>query len=221
MAQEHGTPDLGEARERKPADQREPRDAEHGQPNGPLGQPALEQALEHEPLTHESIERRQSHDRGGPDEKQQPRERHGSAQAAQQGDLSRPGGVRHRAGPEKQESLEQGVVGGVQRSAGESQHRDERRIVNPAQRPEADANQNDPDVLDRVVRQQTLQIVLSQGPYHPEHARDDPQQQDAPPPPGGCRYQTHDPEQTVDPRLDHHARHDRGNVARGGRVSLG
>ena len=43
---------------------------------------------------------------------------------------------------------------------------------------QADAHDDDADVLDAVISEEPLQVVLADGKRHPEHARDDAQPQE-------------------------------------------
>ncbi len=109
-------------------------------------------------------------------------------------------GVLHGAGGEKQQALEDRVIEHVQQPGGKTD--DTRAAVMPVAKPKhtgADAEQDDPDVLDAVIGEQPLQIVLRQREQHAENAARcaDREQQPAPP----CRWraeQRQDPDQAID-----------------------
>ena len=79
---------------------------------------------------------------------------------------------------------------------------------------QAEAHDDDADVLDAVVGQQPLQVVLADGEGDPQDARDHAQaQDDAAPFQRRIRQQRRDPDQAVNAHLDDDARHDGRNVA--------
>ncbi len=89
------------------------------------------------------------------------------------------------------------------------------------QQPGADPDQDDPDILDAVEGEKLLEVVLDQRVEHADHGRDgaDDQDGDAPPRGPGAEPVEARPQQAVHAQLDHHAGHERRNVARCGRVS--
>ncbi len=92
----------------------------------------------------------------------------------------------------------------------------ERREHQRCPEPEDD----DPDVLDRVKRQQSLELVLKQRIQHAADRgqRADPEQQQADPQRGGRRPLKQHAYEPVQRELDHHPRHQRGHVGRRQRV---
>ena len=88
------------------------------------------------------------------------------------------------------------------------------------QQRDPDADQDDPDVLDAVEREQALEVVLHQRVQHAQHGGDDADHEDEEAPPLGPRAQDLEPEpdDPVDPGLDHHPRHQRRDVGRRDRV---
>ena len=85
---------------------------------------------------------------------------------------------------------------------------------------EPKSNEDDADVLDGVVGEQALEVVLHQRVEHAEQggARPDRQNRNAPPPVRRSRQFEHDPDEAVDGDLRHHPAHQRGDMARRGRV---
>ena len=84
-------------------------------------------------------------------------------------------------------------------------------------KPDAQAQRDDADVLDAVIRQQPFQVVLRQRKQHAEHTRSQPDANEHPAPPQRRRAQKRErAQQSINARLDHHARHQRRNVARRG-----
>ena len=183
LAQEDDAAHLGEAGQRQRADQRQPGDGEHLQPDRPVEHSPREERLVGHPLADEPVERREPDDRHRADEERRPGERHPLGEAAQPLDVAGAGRVDHRARAEEQQALEERVVQGVQRRAREAEHRDHRVVIGHPQRPRADAEQDDPDVLDAVVGEEPLEVVLRERPEHAEHARDHAEAQDGPSPP--------------------------------------
>ena len=85
---------------------------------------------------------------------------------------------------------------------------------------QAEADEDDADVLDRVIGEQALQIVLHQRVEHAEHGGDAAEHQhDHARPPGRRAEQVEDDaDEAVDRDLGHHAAHQRRDVARRGRM---
>ena len=102
---------------------------------------------------------------------------------------------------------------------GQRQRGGGRQSVGGERQRQAEADEDDADVLDRVVGEQALQVVLHQRVEHAEHRGDAAQHQhDHAGPPGRHAEQVeHDADEAVDGDLGHHAAHQRGDVAgRGG-----
>ena len=85
---------------------------------------------------------------------------------------------------------------------------------------EAQADEDDADVLDRAVGEQPLEVALHQGAEHAEHGADaaDRQHHDAPPPGRRAHQIEHDAHEAVDRDLGHDAAHQRGDVTGRGRM---
>ncbi len=137
-------------------------------------------------------------------------------------DVAGVGRVDDGAGAEKEQGLEEGVVPDVQQGAAQA----EDDPVRPAQRsPEqgqAEAHDDDADVLDTVVGQEALQVVLADGEGDAKDAGNRAQPQDGPTPfHRRIREQGGHPHQAVNAHLDEDARHDGGNMAGRGRVGAG
>ena len=110
------------------------------------------------------------------------------------------------------------MVEDVQQAGGQRQRGDRRHdeSLESKRKPEADVN--DADVLDRVVGEQTLEVVLHQRVEDAHHRGGAAERQHhAAPPPGGRPQQIEgNADETVDRDLGHHAAHQRRHVARRG-----
>ena len=87
-------------------------------------------------------------------------------------------GVDDRAGTEEEQGLEQGVVPDMQQAAAQAEDDPIRAAQRTADQGQAEAHDDDADVLDAVVGEQPLQVVLADGKGDPEDARDHAQRQD-------------------------------------------
>ncbi len=171
--------------------------------DGPRDNGGIEQPQVHQPLADETVERRKPADRHRAQGEQARRPRHPAPQAAQAAHFARAGRVKHGTGPEEQQRLEQPVIPHVQESARERKrapgrmsmfHRDER---------EAETDQDDADVLDAVIREQSLEIVLAERERDPQHrARHAQASQPPSPRPIGDGQPAGEPHQSVDAHLD-------------------
>ena len=89
----------------------------------------------------------------------------------------------YRAGPEEEQSLEQGVIDRVVQP-GNERHGPQQRVVGMLEHQRcAKAHQDDADVFDTVIGQQTFEIMVHQRVKHAQQRRDraDDQQRHAPP----------------------------------------
>ena len=128
--------------------------------------------------------------------------------------------MKHRTRAEEQESLEARVVEGVIEAGHEPHRRKGRQPVALEHEPGADAEEDDPDVLDRVIGQESLEIVFHERVQHAQQRGDGSRGQDDGAPPGRAAAEQvqRDPQQPVDAKLDHRAGHQRRHVARRGRM---
>jgi hypothetical protein len=96
------------------------------------------------------------------------------------------------------------VVEDVEETGGKT---DDGKSGHPFGEPEhahPDAEQNDPDVFDAVIGEETLQVVLRQGKQDPEHTTRRAHRNQQPAPPGRRRAEKGEhADETVDPDLDH------------------
>jgi hypothetical protein len=76
--------------------------------------------------------------------------------------------VHDRAGAEEEQRLEERVVPDVEEAAGEAEHDPLRSAERAADRRHAEPEQDDPDVLDRVVGEEALEVVLREREDHAE-----------------------------------------------------
>ena len=82
----------------------------------------------------------------------------------------------------------------------------------------AETDENDADVLDRVIREQALEIVLHQRVQHAQDGAGAAEEEHhaARPPRGRSHQVEHDANEAVHRDLGHHAAHERGHMARRG-----
>ena len=125
-------------------------------------------------------------------------------------------GGEHRAGAEEEEALEHRMIEDVKQRRGQRQRRRREHVVGMEGEREPEADEDDADVLDRVIGEQALEIVLHQRVQHAQdRAGAAEEQHDRAPPPGRRPHQVeHDAHEAVHRDLGHHAAHQRGHVAR-------
>ena len=180
----------------------------------------MDQRLQRQPLRGEAVERRQARDRHRSDQEGTTRPRHPAEQAAEPVDLERADSPLERARTEEEQRLEDRVVHAMEQRSGECERRPGIGAARAQHEACADAEHDDPDVLDRVQGKQTLEIVLEQrvddaaerrerADCKDEHA--EPDRQHAVP------FDQH-AYQPVDRDLDHHAAHQGRDGRRRNRV---
>ena len=172
--------------------------------------------MEDHPFAREAIEWRQSGDRRGADQEQGRGPRHPLDETPHLLHVARAGRLQDCARAEEQETLERGVIDRVvqrrcQRQDGEPGH-----AAGPEHEPDAEGDADDADVLDAAVRQKSLQVVLDEGREDaPQGGRSAQRQEQAAPPGRPTAEEVEaDAQETVDPQLDHDARHQRRHVTR-------
>ena len=174
-----------------------------------------------QPLAHETVQGRQAADRNGADQEGSSREAHAPEEPAERVDLPGPGRVDHGAGRVEQERLEGRVVPDVEEAAGEPEHGPVEPALRHPERADAEPDQDDADVLDRVVREEALEIVLRERHHDAEDAGRDAESHEREAEP--CRISRQHREhahEAVDPHLQDDAREQRRDVARGRRVRV-
>ncbi len=126
----------------------------------------------------------------------------------------------YRPGAQEEQALEDRVVDRVEDGGGQGEGREFRRALRVQQQRAADADQDDADVLDAVEGKQPLDVVLHDRVKHAHHGRDRADGQDQQGQPVGAAADDIDrqPDQAVDPGLDHRPGHDGRNVRRRHRV---
>jgi len=94
------------------------------------------------------------------------------------------GGVEHRAGTEEEQALEHRVIEDVQEAGGERERGGGCHAVRLEGERKAHPDENDADVLDRVIGKQPLEVVLHQRIEHAHHRGDagEREHHHAPPP---------------------------------------
>jgi len=93
-------------------------------------------------------------------------------------------------------------------------------VVSSESQSKSEADENDADVLDGVIREQALEIVLHQRVQHAEDGAGAAEEEHhTSRPPGRRSHQVeHDANEAVHRDLGHHAAHERGHMARRGRM---
>ena len=182
-----------------------------------------QQCLEGEPLAGEAVQRGQTGDRHRADEKPEAGPRHPPQQAAELLNLPGPRLHENASCGEKQEAFEHRVIQHVVQTGRQSYGGDVAPPIGESDHPRAKAQENDPDVLNAVVRQESLQIVLHQRIEHPEHRRQASHNEDehTPGQPRNAEAKCADANEPVNAGLDEHARHQRGDARRRRRMGLG
>ena len=122
----------------------------------------------------------------------------------------------HGAGAEEQQTLEQRMIEDVEKRGGERQRRGEPHAVRLERERQAEPDEDDADILDRVIGEQPLEVVLHERVENAHHGGDaaDREHNDAPPPGGAAGEVEYDADESVDRDLGHYAAHQRRNVAR-------
>jgi hypothetical protein len=123
--------------------------------------------LERQPLAGEAVQRRQAGDRHRAHKETNARPRHPSQQAPELLDLPCPGRREDASRTEKQEAFERRVVEHMVETGRQPDCADVVAAVGQTHHPCTKAEQNDADILDAVVRQETFEIVLHQRVQHP------------------------------------------------------
>ncbi len=182
-----------------------------------------QERLQQQPLGDEAVERRQPGDRERADQRQPRDPGHPVDQAAQLAEAALLRRVQHRAGGEEEQALEERVVERVVEHGGQRDRGEQRLAVRLEQDGEADAGDDDADVLDRRVGEQPLHVGLHAGEDHAEQRRREAQHQrdHAPPPELPVQQVEGHAQQAVDRGLQHHAAHQRRDRRRRRRVRLG
>ena len=180
--------------------------------------------MKNQPFADKPVRWRQCGDRNGADQEACARPGHAPKQSPVLFHVPGVGGVHERAGPQKQQRLEHRMIDGVIEPGQQTERRKLLQAIRQKDHPGADAEQNDPDVLDTVEGEQTLEIVFHERVHDAQQGRDRADHQDGePPPPGKLPPEKVevDPDQRVDRGLDHHPRHQRGDVCGRGRMRAG
>ena len=170
--------------------QREQRaDGRHQELQAPWRQLRAEQdRLERQPFRDEAVERRQRRDRDAADQEDERGLRHAMDEAAEMLHVALAGRGQHGAGAEEQQALEQRMVEDVKQRRGERERRSEDHAVGLERERKAEPDEDDADVLHRVIGEQPLEIVLHE---RVEHAHDrrhaGEREHDDAPPPGRAR----------------------------------
>ena len=144
---------------------------------GPVCERA-EQAEVYEKLADKSVQRRQAADRHRPDHEAEGSPRHRLRQTPQMIDFAGVDGVDDGAGAQEQQGLEQGVVPDMQQTTTQTEDHQILAADRTADERQSQPNHDDSDVLDAMVRQQPLQIVLTDSKRHAKDARHHAQRQD-------------------------------------------
>ncbi len=159
-------------------------DAEPGRAVETAG--AAEERLEGEPLADEPVERGERRDRDGSEQKQPRRPGHAPGEPAELLDIADVRAAKDTARAEEEEAFECCVVDGVEECGGERDGREDaaRALRAPQNHRQPHPDQDDPDVLDAVEREQALEVVLLERVEHAKHGRDRARDEHRPSPGG-------------------------------------
>jgi len=126
----------------------------------------------------------------------------------------------HGSGTEEQQALEHRMIEDVKQRRGERERRCGRHLVRLEGERQPEPDEDDADVLHRVIREQALEVMLHEGVEHPHDRSHSAQQgnQCAPPPARRTEQVEHDAHEAIDRDFGHDAAHQRRDVARGRRV---
>ena len=171
----------------------------------------LQGGLEGQPLRDESVQGRQRRDGERADQEIERGPRHAADEASHVVQVAQARGVKDRARSEKKEPLEHGVVERVVERGDQGKHAGCRVAETDEHHGHPQAEQDDADVLDRVVGEQALQVVLHEGVQHAEQRGGgaDREHQQAPFPAHASDQVINHPHHAVDRGLDHDAAHQR------------
>ena len=125
-------------------------DRRHQDLQAPLRQVGAEQdRLEGQPFGDEAVQRRQRGDRDAADEEDERGLRHAVDEAAEPLHVALAGRGQHGAGAEEEQALEERMVEDVEQRRGQRQRRGRRHAVGVEGERQAEADEDDADVLDR------------------------------------------------------------------------
>ena len=182
----------------------------------------MEERLQRQPFGGEPVQRGQSCDGRRSDEECGPGPRHAPQQPAEPIEIERSHRPLERPRAEEEQRLEDGMVDRVQQSGSQRERRPlvTRGTLCPQQQAGSDTEQDDADVLDRVEREQLLELVPEQRVGDAAEGREQPQHEDERPDPGRRPSEPLDEhaDEAVDRDLDHHAAHQRRHVRGGDRM---
>ncbi|OGR35911.1 MAG: hypothetical protein A2091_03695 [Desulfuromonadales bacterium GWD2_61_12] len=224
FAEEGDTEEAGKGDESKGAGQAEdPDQQQRRQAAETLGRESRLQEREiEEPFADQPVERRQGGDGETAADKEGTAPRHALEQPAHLVHIAAAGGMEQAAGAEKHQPLEKGMVPAVQQTAGEGEGGEGRLTVAQGIKTETETEEDDADILDGGVGQAAFDVALQrrhgdavEGPGPAEEHEDETDFRRR------RRQQADDPEDAVDPGLDHHSRHQGGDVTRRRRVGIG
>jgi hypothetical protein len=182
---------------------------------------ARKQRLKEEPFADEAVQRGQAGDGQRAGQETGGRPGHAADQAAEQVHVAGARGVEDGSRAEKEQSLECGVVQGVVERGREREEGRRGDLEAPEEEPGAEADEDETDVLDARIGEEALEVVLHERVEHADDRRERPEadQQGSPPGRPPAEQVQADAEEPVHAELDHHARHEGGDVARRRRVS--
>jgi len=131
--------------------------------------------------------------------------------------------MKHRPCSEEQQTLEDGVIQGVKHRRDQGHSGQQRMPRHPEDQSCAQAHENDPNVLNTVVREESFEIVFHQGIQDAENCRDDSHDEHQQTGPGGHSSQRiqENAGHSVDASLDHDAGKQSRNIARRHRMGRG
>ena len=147
-------------------------DGEDHAREAPGASEAGQQRLVRQPFADEAVERRQAGNGHRADQKTERRHRHAADEPAHLFHVARARGLQNGAGAQKQQALEDGVVQRVVEARDQRDGRQRGMAERAEHQRRAEADQDDADVLDAVIRQQALEVVLHQRVEHAQQRRE-------------------------------------------------
>jgi hypothetical protein len=121
---------------------------------------AQQNGLEGEPFGDKAVERRQRRNCRAADQEHERRLRHAVNEPAEMLHVALAGRGEHGASAEEEKALEQRMVEHVQQGGGERQRCGEQHAVRLERQRQPKSDEDDADILDRVIGEEPLEVVL-------------------------------------------------------------
>ena len=223
-AQQNNPGQAGKGQHGQRTDQAEQTDQQQREQTAETGiqHALLQQTQIDEPFTHQAVEGRQGGDGQTAAEHEAARPGHALEQAAELIHIPRSRGMQNAAGAQKEQPLEQGMIPDVQQAAGKSEEGQRGMPVGLREKAQAQAEKDDPHILNGRVGQTPFDIPLEIGQDNAiegagatqGHEHDAGQRQ--------RRWQkAAGAQDAVDPHFHQHSRHQGRHMAGSGGMGIG